>query len=406
MSAHQDDAGDYALKLFAKFERAKRTHSKCLAKELAIRDELKRIERRKIELATMRKMNGGQRNVWMENLVENIIIPYSKAWNRKIADRVRGTLPVEIRSMVYSYLLDDDTWEEFDGPFHAVTSVLPLYIGHCRCMKSHRMPRAPQFLYPEYVGAEAALEIVGKLYSSDWFKEKTVYAPIEHLQTRIHNDPFGAGFDLASCIRSLHVTCLVDRYRTPPKVHLPSEACRHTPYERKYIDRGRLKSEFDQMISVLRNKDFRSLEVTLLQRNVRIDVLEEVLETLIDVHRASRKAKIPMHVEWVYYLDYELDEYGEFTRRNLDKFFTQPRYTWKHRHLQFLKEAEMDPLHVKFMNEPSLGLSDNDFVHRMWDADETFDPTDEEDCCAYSGDEDEDEDENGDSEDSSSSELD
>lgn len=38
----------------------------------------------------------------------------------------------------------------------------------------------------------------------------------------------------------------------------------------------------------------------------------------------------------------------------------------------------MEARHIKFINEPSLGLSDADFVHRMWDADETFDPEDEE----------------------------
>lgn len=35
--------------------------------------------------------------------------------------------------------------------------------------------------------------------------------------------------------------------------------------------------------------------------------------------------------------------------------------------------------HVRFIDEPSLGLSDADFVHRMWDTDEEFEPTDDED---------------------------
>jgi hypothetical protein len=37
-----------------------------LLRELAIRDELQYIERRKVELATMRKMNRGQRNAWLK----------------------------------------------------------------------------------------------------------------------------------------------------------------------------------------------------------------------------------------------------------------------------------------------------------------------------------------------------
>jgi hypothetical protein len=40
-----------------------------LLRELAIRDELQYIERRKVELATMRKMNRGQRNAWLEKQV-------------------------------------------------------------------------------------------------------------------------------------------------------------------------------------------------------------------------------------------------------------------------------------------------------------------------------------------------
>jgi hypothetical protein len=40
----------------------------------------------------------------------------------------------------------------------------------------------------------------------------------------------------------------------------------------------------------------------------------------------------------------------------------------------------IEPRHVHFVNEPSLGLSDKDFVHRMWDDGETnFLTEDEED---------------------------
>ena len=54
----------------------------------------------------------------------------------------------------------------------------------------------------------------------------------------------------------------------------------------------------------------------------------------------------------------------------------------------------IEPRHVHFVDEPSLGLSDKDFVHRMWDDDETAFLTDEEE------DEDiEDEDEDTDSDD-------
>ena len=38
----------------------------------------------------------------------------------------------------------------------------------------------------------------------------------------------------------------------------------------------------------------------------------------------------------------------------------------------------IEPRHVHFVNEPSLGLSDKDFIHRMWDEDETRDLTEDE----------------------------
>lgn len=50
----------------------------------------------------------------------------------------------------------------------------------------------------------------------------------------------------------------------------------------------------------------------------------------------------------------------------------------------------IEPRHVHFVNEPSLGLSDEDFVHRMWDDGETNFLTDDEE------DSEDDEDEEGD----------
>jgi len=39
-------------------------------------------------------------------------------------------------------------------------------------------------------------------------------------------------------------------------------------------------------------------------------------------------------------------------------------------------EPCIEPKHKWFTEEPSLGLSDNDFVHRMWGNGETFEATD------------------------------
>ena len=37
----------------------------------------------------------------------------------------------------------------------------------------------------------------------------------------------------------------------------------------------------------------------------------------------------------------------------------------------------MKKRHIRFVDEPSLGLSDTDFVHCMWGDDETYEPTDD-----------------------------
>ncbi len=274
------------------------------------------------------------------SLIETIVLPYSKAWNRQLADRVQKILPVEIRSMVYNYLLDDDTWNGFCYQLEAVLSVLPSYVGHCGCIKmSHDMPRAPHFLYPEYMGMEAALEIVEKLYCSDWFKERTLYSSIERLESVIHRDPFGTGFDLASRVRNLHITCVVDQYRILPHAHTLSTSCQHTPYERRYVDQDRLKSDLDQLLGVVQNEHLQSLKVTFIQCNIRIDVLEEALEAFVCVHSASKKVGVSMRLNWMYYMDSICEGYGHAHSKDLSNFFAEQRYTWKRRMLLFLKDV-------------------------------------------------------------------
>ncbi|KAH6644258.1 hypothetical protein C7974DRAFT_17637 [Boeremia exigua] len=375
MSAQQEDAATLtANAAFAKFEQARKTNGKFVAKELAIRDEFRRMKRRKVELKTMRKMNGGQRAVWVHELIETTFIPYSKAWNRKFAEQIQSILPPEIRSMVYSYLLDDDTWEEYENDFMAVSSVLPPSIGHCSCLRVfHGLPRVPHFLLPEYVGV-AASEIVEKVYSDDWFKEQILYGPTTKLESLVHKDAFGAGFDPAPHIRNLDLDCAVDEYRRPRTIH-SGDTCQHTPYERKYIEQDRLKSHFDQLLGVVHNPHFEELVITFTQRNVRIDVLEEALEAFVDVHKAFKSAGKTMHLSWTYTSATCAKDGVHNHHRHLDKFFTEPRYTWKHQMLQFLKKLIpcMLDSHIHFLDEPSLGLSDADFVHRMWAPDEIFD---------------------------------
>jgi hypothetical protein len=192
------------------------------------------------------------------------------------------------------------------------------------------------------MGSEAAEEIVAKVYGSSWFKEQTLYGIAPELQNLIHEDGFGAGFDPASFITSLHVTCIVDEHRFPPGARCGNEPCQHSPYERAYIDRDELQSFFDPLVDVVENKDLRCLDVTFMQRNVRIDVLEEALEAFKPVHTAFKKANVEMCIRWEYASpelgDSGCDEFHEHSR-NLGKFFSDPRSTWKRRMFEFLQRV-------------------------------------------------------------------
>lgn len=389
-------------------------------REIAIRDERRQIEKRKVELATMHKMNRGQRNVWLKeyvahtsetfvanypSLTETVVIPYSKICNLKLAEGLHSKLPLEIRTMVYNYLLDNEMWEEYECQLMAVTSVLNPEIGHCCCITTgHGLPRLPHFLYLEYMGQGVASEIIAKLYSSSWFEDKTFFGSSSTLHYVIHKDPFGAKVNISPFIRNVDIVCFIDRYRELREQCSRNDTCHHTPYERQYIERGRLTGDYNQLLGLQKNKGFQSLQITLIQRNIRIDVLEEALEALTGVYQAFRAVPgISFRIEWQY-ANIHCNGFLHSHKRSLGKFFNEPRYTWKHRMLQFLEKVspkamrlqseadrfKMKPCiherHARFVDEPSLGLSNADFVHRMWGEDETAMFTDEDEDSEFDSD--------------------
>ena len=273
------------------------------------------------------------------SLTQNTIVPYSKAWNLKFAESMQATLPPEVRNIVYGYLLDDDMWTKHGNDIQAVGSMVSPHIGHCRCMyHGQGRPRVPHFLLPEYTGGPTSLEIVEKLYGDDWFKDQTFYGETIGLQHLVHQDAFGAGYDPASRIRNLNITCNVDRHRQSPNRCAQKSLCDHNPYERRYIGQDNLKSEFDHLLGLARNKDFRCLEVTFIQRNVRIDVLEEALEAFADVYKMFRAAGTVMRIQWMYRCIPSLGAPHDH-RRNVGKFYSEPRLRWKYRMLQFLEKV-------------------------------------------------------------------
>lgn len=266
-------------------------------------------------------------------------MPHSKAWNRELAEKMRVTFPLEIRSMIHDYLLDSDMWDDYERPLQAVMSALPPEIGHCRCLThGHGLPRVPHYLSAEYMGSDTAHEIVGKLYGSDWFKEETLYVGLPRLHDLLHIDAFGVGFDPASCIKSLEIVCFVDSHRRIPTSHVQSETCQHTPKERRFIEREDLESDFNHLLGVVDNKGFKWLEVIFQQRNVRISVLEEALEAFSGVYQAFTKAGIEMCISW----QYSSPRCGCSSNvhgRNVEKFYSEVRAAWKHGMFEFLERV-------------------------------------------------------------------
>lgn len=257
---------------------------------------------------------------------------------------MQATLPPEIRAMVYDHLVDDEMWKKYLHHLMAVTSVLDPEIGHCCCMhQTHGLPRLPHFFYPQYMGYETARELIEKVYNSKWFENMTLYGISTELHSLLHTDPFGAGFDIGPFTRSVNIVCFVDQYRTPQfcsRQEISRDTCRglHTPYARRYLDREEIKSDFSNLLGLEKNKGFHSLEISFVQRNIRIDVLEEALEAFSEVYQAFRASGCALRVEWKYFSPL-CGDLLHMHKRSLSKFFTDPRYTWKQRMLQFLEKV-------------------------------------------------------------------
>jgi hypothetical protein len=99
----------------------------------------------------------------------------------------------------------------------------------------------------------------------------------EKIEEVLFNDSFYAGFNPVSTIKSLSVTYNIDDYRTPRKCFRKNRKCNHSPADRAYLKQRTLKTSFDHLLAVPRKARF-SLEVTFVQRNVRLAVLEEALK--------------------------------------------------------------------------------------------------------------------------------
>jgi hypothetical protein len=188
------------------------------------------------------------------------------------------------------------------------------------------------------MGNATAFEIVELVYRDEWFQFATLHSMPTHLGKLIHEDSFQAGFDPAPLIRELDIYCHVDWYRLPRDHHRPTGECSHSPYERRYTDQDELKEQFSHLLDIVHNKELRCLKVNFIQRNVRLDVLEEVLEAFTSVYFAFRQAGATMRLDWIYQGVIDTDYEPRMTK-NVGKFFILPRSIWKRQMLNFLNKV-------------------------------------------------------------------
>jgi len=229
---------------------------------------------------------------------ETTIIPYAKSWNLAFADQIQTRLPPELRNMIWEWVWDDVAFDDhFDDLLLKNEETARCKHSPCNCNTTFD-PNIPHYLQLAFVGATTAREIVETMY-----KNSPLYwtARTNTIKDVLFHDPFHVGFNPLSTIRKLYVDCKIDNYRTPRKCFRRNRTCEHKPAERAYIKRSELKASFDHLLAVPKKAGF-DLSVTFYQRNVRLAVLEEALETFRDVYLAFQDAGATLDVDWQYSL--------------------------------------------------------------------------------------------------------
>ena len=262
-------------------------------------------------------------NVHIGSAYERIIVPYAKAWNSNLAQHMHSVLPRELRTMVYEYLWDDETFSEFkDGILE--TAGCACHCNEkpeaCRCLENCSLPH---FLNVDYVGKLTAIEMVETLYGS--LQRRSIPVPVskpENIERAICTGVFKANFYASSAIRGLEVQCKLDRYwrsRNPHSV---------IPEQGNHMIQFKLKSHCEMLLKV-ENKENFDLEFNFVQQNVRLSVLEDALEALSEVRSIFLAAGGTVRTFWTY-------RAGDETAMNLtDDFFKISRLEWRDLVLRF-----------------------------------------------------------------------
>jgi len=119
------------------------------------------------------------------------------------------------------------------------------------------------------------------------------------LHTMLLKDSFNVGLTPANILRTTTVRCQLDNYRTHRVNHVQSSDCNHTIAETKYLRGSELKAQFETLGHIKMKENFE-LKIVLLQRNVRLGILAEAMDSLRHVYDTFVAAGADVSVLWSY----------------------------------------------------------------------------------------------------------
>lgn len=298
---------------------------------------------------------------------DTTIVPYARAWNRAFANQIQARLPRELRNMIYEWLWDDDTVDEYwDGIF--LDSDEATSADHHSCdWEPPFWMEIPHFFLPSYVGLASAFELIETMYTN--LPQSLVAQTPERIKDVLFNDLLHVGYIPIFKISALYVACKVCNYRTPKKCSKKNKRCEHSPKERAYVRQSELKACFDHLLAIPK-KDGFELRVVFKQRDIRLAVLEEALQTFIEVHHTFIQAGAHVEVKWEYNWDEEVyindlfddnfsrdDFMGKMHGIWLDVSYTGTKVgDHSLRFHQEDRETQILQHHARWMNEPSNSL--------------------------------------------------
>jgi hypothetical protein len=253
---------------------------------------------------------------------------------------MQARLPAEMRNLVYHYLWDTDTLNAYPD-VSRVAGGAKCLDDHCRCDWSHDNSVLPHFVKTEYMGRNTTQEIIRALYEAFHFRNRplTVRLP-EHIKSAVSQDMFRVGIDPGLHLRSLVIRIKLDRLRIEkPPPHVLTDACRHIKEEKTYTKGEELQSWLKALLYIKCKAKFE-LRIELLQRNVRLSVIEEVLRVLAEARKIMQDRQAEVKVEWIYRGHWiqgkNTDWPGDFLSIFVDDFYYLPQKTWRTNVMHFL----------------------------------------------------------------------